>query len=266
MKKIFPIILSLCVFTSIMLSINCKSYANEPEKGTEENPYKISEIAVDDPINGVMVCFENDTEYTIYAYEQSTTACGLWTFTTVKGETAPKQTLAPGEKKVWYFMGINKVYALNLTPPAPAGNQNYIAPLMDNLNKILSEEKETPSDEPTVVTWNLGDSLPLETMKALSKTTNTSLLFSFEYDGVAHTVMIPAGEAFVDEDIPWYGPLWLLGKYGEYDPSAKEYEVKAGDSLNAIAKKNGLTLDELIKKNPQIKNINLIRPGDIINI
>lgn len=266
MKKLLSIILSLCVFVSIMLSFNCKSYAELPEKGTEDNPYKISELSVEDPINGFFVWFENDTEYTIYAYEQSTAACGLWTFTTVNNGTSPKATLAPNEKKSWYFMGTNKVYALNLNPPAPAGNQNYIAPLMNTLNDILSTENETPNGEPSVVTWNLGDSLPLETMKALSKATNTSLLFSFEYEGVSHNVLIPAGKAVWDEDILWYGPLWLLEKFGEYDPSSQCYEVKSGDSLNAIAKKNGLTLDELIKKNPQIKDINLIRPGDIINL
>lgn len=44
------------------------------------------------------------------------------------------------------------------------------------------------------------------------------------------------------------------------------YVVKAGDSLSAIAKKYGISLNELIKRNPQITNPNLIRVGQKIRI
>jgi LysM repeat protein len=40
--------------------------------------------------------------------------------------------------------------------------------------------------------------------------------------------------------------------------------VKKGDTLTAIAKKAGISLDALIKLNPQIKNPSLINPGQII--
>jgi LysM repeat protein len=42
--------------------------------------------------------------------------------------------------------------------------------------------------------------------------------------------------------------------------------VKKGDTLTAIAKKAGISLDALIKLNPQIKNPNLINPGQVITI
>ena len=42
------------------------------------------------------------------------------------------------------------------------------------------------------------------------------------------------------------------------------YIVKSGDTLWAIAKRYGLTLQELLNKNPQIKNPNLIHPGDTV--
>ena len=44
------------------------------------------------------------------------------------------------------------------------------------------------------------------------------------------------------------------------------YTVVKGDTLSAIAKKYGITLQELLKANPQITNPNLIKVGQVINI
>ncbi|MCS6885115.1 MAG: peptidoglycan-binding protein [Acidobacteriota bacterium] len=44
------------------------------------------------------------------------------------------------------------------------------------------------------------------------------------------------------------------------------YTVKAGDTLSRIAKDHGVSLQDLIKANPQIKNPNLILPGQQVNI
>lgn len=48
--------------------------------------------------------------------------------------------------------------------------------------------------------------------------------------------------------------------------SAKTYTVKSGDTLGKIASANGLTLDELLKKNPEIKNANIISVGQVIKL
>lgn len=45
-------------------------------------------------------------------------------------------------------------------------------------------------------------------------------------------------------------------------PTQKIYYVKSGDTLNKIAKANGMSLAKLVSLNPQIKNINLIHVGD----
>lgn len=51
------------------------------------------------------------------------------------------------------------------------------------------------------------------------------------------------------------------------DPgTVTKYTVKAGDTLTAIAKKYGTTVEALLKANPQIKNPDLIRVGEVINI
>ena len=44
------------------------------------------------------------------------------------------------------------------------------------------------------------------------------------------------------------------------------YTVQSGDNLSQIALANGLGLADLISKNPQIKNPNLIYPGQAINL
>lgn len=44
------------------------------------------------------------------------------------------------------------------------------------------------------------------------------------------------------------------------------YVVKAGDSLSLIAKRHGVSLNDLIKRNPQIANPNIIRVGQKIRI
>ena len=42
--------------------------------------------------------------------------------------------------------------------------------------------------------------------------------------------------------------------------------MQAGDTLSNIAASNGLTLDALLKCNPQITNTDLIKAGDVISL
>lgn len=44
------------------------------------------------------------------------------------------------------------------------------------------------------------------------------------------------------------------------------YTVKAGDTLGKIAQRNGMTLDQLLRSNPQIKNPDKIKVGDVVNV
>ena len=109
------------------------------------------------------------------------------------------------------------------------------------------------------------------TMKALLKRGDVTLVMEYTYQGVDYVVTIPAGKA-VDNDIPWYGPLYLAGMYGNGTGADKAdktadtvYVVKRGDTMSKIAKMSGMSLAELAKKNPQIKNLNRIRVGQSIN-
>jgi len=49
-------------------------------------------------------------------------------------------------------------------------------------------------------------------------------------------------------------------------PSVSAYAVKKGDTMTKIARLHGMTLDELKRKNPQIKNADRIYVGDKINL
>lgn len=50
------------------------------------------------------------------------------------------------------------------------------------------------------------------------------------------------------------------------EPSGSDYIVKSGDTLWAIANAHGLSLARLLQLNPQIKNPNLIFPGQAVHV
>jgi LysM repeat protein len=79
-------------------------------------------------------------------------------------------------------------------------------------------------------------------------------------------------------------PEVYTGKMGEEEPepnidmdvlqkalqpepiTVEEIEVKAGDTLTAIAEEKGVPVQDVIDANPQIKNPDLIRPGEIVSM
>lgn len=109
-------------------------------------------------------------------------------------------------------------------------------------------------------------------MKELLKRKDVSLKLEFTYEGKDYVIIIPAGKA-VDNDIPWYGPLYLAQHYGNRagtNTSAASgtgavYEVQSGDCLSKIAAANNMTLKQLLAKNPQIKDPDKIAVGQKIN-
>ena len=115
------------------------------------------------------------------------------------------------------------------------------------------------------------NTLSNDLMKTLLERGDVTLVLECSYAGVDYTIVIPAGKA-VDNDIPWYGPLYLLSIYGDSTSSdtntagGSNYIVQANDTMSKIARKYGMTLTELVKMNPQIKNINRIRVGQIIKV
>lgn len=107
-------------------------------------------------------------------------------------------------------------------------------------------------------------------MKALLERGDVTLVLEYTYEGANYTVTIPAGKA-VDNDIPWYGPLYLAAHYGNSAAAAgtaggADYIVKANDTMSKIARANGMTVAQLAAKNPQIKDVNMIKVGQSIKL
>ena len=76
-----------------------------------------------------------------------------------------------------------------------------------------------------------------------------------------------AGE-FVTEDIPEMASD--AGRFIKENVSeplfGRKEEIQEGDNLSKIAREQGLTLDELIEMNPQIKNPDVIQKGDEVKV
>lgn len=72
----------------------------------------------------------------------------------------------------------------------------------------------------------------------------------------------------------------VMQLYGQYNPdhfmpdskkskpsgSSGNYTIKKGDTLTAIAKRKGTTVEAIMRANPKIKNKNLIYAGDTLKI
>lgn len=124
-------------------------------------------------------------------------------------------------------------------------------------------------------------------MKELLAKGDVSLKLEFTYKDQEYVIIIPAGAA-LDNDVPWYGPLYLAEKFGNRagtentavldttasatqetsaeNPVSTVYEVHSGDTLSKIAAANHMTLSDLLAKNPQIKDPGRIRVGQQINL
>lgn len=107
------------------------------------------------------------------------------------------------------------------------------------------------------------------TMKELLKKGDVTLVMEYTYEGVDYVITIPAGAA-ENNDIAWYGPLYLAGRYGNgvaaKRANGSTYTVQSGDTMGRIAQASGMTLEQLAAKNPQVTNINFITVGQKINL
>lgn len=106
-------------------------------------------------------------------------------------------------------------------------------------------------------------------MQMLVKRGDVTLEMEYTYEEEDYHVIIPAGKA-VDNDIPWCGPLYLSAHFSAGDAGAENsvpaYTVQRGDTLGKIASIYHTTVARLAAANPQIRNVNRITPGQIINI
>lgn len=131
-------------------------------------------------------------------------------------------------------------------------------------------EQANPGDTIKITNDQNITCLSNDDMKKLLERGDVALEMEYTYEGVNYKIRIPAGKA-MNNDIQWYGPLYLLAHYrvDRFDTASDDvanYTVKAGDSLSKIAKAYKMTLKELVAKNPQIQNQDVISVGQKITI
>jgi len=79
-------------------------------------------------------------------------------------------------------------------------------------NNLMSQIDEVQSG--TTIALNKGvTTLSNAVMKELLERGDVSLKLEFSYEGKYYVIIIPAGAA-LDNDIPWYGPLYLAQHFG----------------------------------------------------
>ncbi len=67
----------------------------------------------------------------------------------------------------------------------------------------------------TAVAEASGDfGLSYEIMKYLDDHPGVTLKYTLTYKGEEHLIVIPGGGKCADPEIPWYGPEYLIGKFG----------------------------------------------------
>lgn len=110
------------------------------------------------------------------------------------------------------------------------------------------------------------NTLSHDIMQLLVKRGDVTLDMEYTYQDKDYHIIIPAGKA-VDNEIAWYGPLYLSAHFSAVDAAdSYTYTVQKGDTLGRIARNHHTTVARLSAANPQIKNIDRILPGQVINI
>jgi spore coat assembly protein SafA len=85
--------------------------------------------------------------------------------------------------------------------------------------------------------------------------------------GVPLDALIRANPQIKDPNLIFPGDVVFIPQVpGPPGPPKQTYTVQKGDTLFLIAKRFGVALDALIRANPQIKDPNMIFPGDVIFI
>lgn len=157
--------------------------------------------------------------------------------------------------------------------PALVSGQSGNGGASSSLEPLSSQIAAAASGSTVKVTKEQGiNTLSNDVMQMLVKRGDVALEMEYTYQGTDYHVLIPAGKA-MDNDIPWYGPLYLAAHFSVAETAAiteadhaDTVVVQKGDTLGKIARRYHTTIARLAAANPQIKNVNRILPGQIIRI
>lgn len=175
-----------------------------------------------------------------------------------------------------YYDGEHVVHAFYLTiiPPETSSADLYKQGLKNKANEISEVYRRLISGEVTgeqIVYYNEGGALPYELLQTLQSCPGVTLDFKCEYEGKQYHFRIKGGTGLIlDENIPWYGPLYMAEYFGEVqdEPSVTghgSYVVKSGDTLSQIAAAFNTTVDYLVSLN-NLQNRDYIKEGQVLKI
>jgi len=169
-----------------------------------------------------------------------------------------------------YYVIVGKSSGLSNT--LTYDDEEYYDNYLEQLAELLEEAGKQKGD--CTIEWNKGNSLPLSFMRDLKNYPNVTLVFNYKYMDKYYRVVIPSSKVIIDESIEWYGPLWLAAHYGSTVNASKMasatklangiYIVKKGDTLWRIASKYKTTVNDIMSKNPNIKDSAKIYIGQTI--
>ena len=89
---------------------------------------------------------------------------------------------------------------------------------LDELTEKFDEA--IASGTPQTIYWSEGTALPSTVMKLLKENPQITLIFNYYYEGVYYSVTLSGKYIEIDPEIPWYGPLYLYGKYTKYSKAS----------------------------------------------
>ena len=106
----------------------------------------------------------------------------------------------------------NTVASGNNTVSTESAGNSAFDNYCDNVGTEIAQSKD---GETVKITRDKNiNALPNSIMKDLYKKKTVALELEYTFEGKEYTVTIPAGAA-EDNDIPWYGPLYLQMRYGK---------------------------------------------------
>ena len=114
-----------------------------------------------------------------------------------------------------HFSGTNLTHPeTDSDEPEPGTPEYFIAEYNESTETATENIKELAKTvtSPTVVEFKGGDALPQNIMTEVKSSDKITLEFPFTYEGVNYRCKVTPAKAklYVKDDIPWYGPLYLM--------------------------------------------------------
>ena len=142
----------------------------------------------------------------------------------------------------------------------------------DAFEEVYNEMDANPDKDNYTIKLSGDFALPLWVMKELQYNDRYTLEYSLNYKGIIHKIIIPGGYEVADDDILWYGPEYLIGKFENGNTAGLKkfvyegnyYVVQEGDTINSIAEQLDIPADDLLRIN-DLDDPKEIYPGMQLN-